>query len=84
MTEDLWEIRDKFSKLGDALGLQPGDVEAIRRTRMGDVDDCFGDVIKKCIDQGLYQGDIIEALESTKLRCIPLAARLRKKYKVYL
>ena len=84
VTEDLWEVRDRYPLLGTALGLQPADVEAIRGSRNDQVDSCFQEVIKQCIDQGLYQGDIIRALESNKLRCIRLAQKLREKYKVIL
>ena len=84
MIEDLWDVRDRYSLLGTALGLQPVDIEAIRGSSMGQVDSCFQEVIKQCIDQGLYQGDIIRALESKRLRCIPLARKLREKYKVMI
>ena len=84
VTEDLWEVRDRYFLLGTALGLQPVDIEAIRGSRMEQVDSCFQEVIKQCIDRGLYQGDIVRALESIKLCCIPLAQKLREKYKVMI
>ena len=84
VTEDLWDIRNMYSKLGIALGLHPADIEAIQKSKNGEVDDCFSDVIKQCIDQGLYQGQIIKTLESVKFRKHVLATTLREKYKVYL
>ena len=80
ITNALWGVRNCYQSLGIELGLTPTDIEVIQMSHVMRVDDCFYAVIQNCMKNGLYQGDLIKALESRRIGANILAAQLRKEY----
>ena len=60
----VWEARSKYYSLGLALGVQAGDLDAIEKSCMCKVDDCFVDMLKACLrsESGLSQEALAKAL----------------------
>ena len=60
----VWPARSKYYNLGIALGVSADDLDATEKSQSYRVDECFGDMLKKCLrrDEGLSQRKLARAL----------------------
>ena len=60
----VWEARSKYYSLGLALGVSAGDLDAIEKSCVCKVDDCFVEMLKVCLrsGSGLSQQALADAL----------------------
>ena len=60
----IWDARVQYQNIGIELGVQPDTIDAIADTQRGNVDKCFGEVLKLSLKDGISQKRIADALQS--------------------
>ena len=60
----IWDARVQYQNIGIELGVPPDTIDSIAETQRGNVDKCFGEVIRYCLKNGISQKRIADALQS--------------------
>ena len=60
----IWEARSKYSNLGISLGVSLESIEAIKMSCHHQVGECFKEVLKECLQNGISKKDLSDALKS--------------------
>ena len=76
--EATWEARAEYYQLGLCMGLSGNDMDAINANNRGQVGACWTQTLKKCINRGLTQDELVKALCSTTVGMNEVAIRIRQ------
>ena len=60
----IWDARVQYHNIGIELGISSDDVDAIAENENRNVEKCFARVLKQCLQKGISQKKIADALQS--------------------
>ena len=60
----IWEARSKYTNIGLDVGLSPETIDSIQDTCHNNVDKCFQEVLKACLNKGITQRKLANALKA--------------------